>query len=446
MRKWTDYTNTNPPANDATAREKTRHASFAMQRALNDVAHMVFGMTGAVAAEKDHLRNHVILDPERHTVREFARRLEEINKYLPYFPRDDFALPAPTELPLDELTDILDRAKPWDWTVTQLKTLNGTNVTTLTWHERIKYYEQLEIVDHVDSDDDDDPDDRPRSAKSNRRGKRGDRVKNKRRRDRGSDSDRPKKKAKPSNDNKRTEACKHCGKMHFTADSECWTLNKNKDKKPKRDFKPKPNNERTYYTDEQVSRLIAALPTMTEKPVKKRKVSADSDDDNKSNTSSVTNSEYTEQLYVARPLDNRSPNKKAKSIHLTTEVIVEIEDRNGDKVPIKCLLDTGTSATLILRKFVARGKAKGYKGHATNWNTMGGTFTTKRKALLEFKLPEFSTNKRVEWVCHVDDTTDSKSAQYDMIIGIDLMTDIGLDICFSAKKIRWEGDEFPMKH
>ena len=125
---------------------------------------------------------------------------------------------------------------------------------------------------------------------------------------------------------------------------------------------------------------------------------------------------------------------------------MEIEDKEGDKVPIKCLLDTGTSATIILRKFVARGKAKGYKGHATRWNTMGGMFMTKRKALLEFTLPEFSTNKRIEWVCHVDDTTDHTKAQYDMIIGIDLMTTIGLAICFSAQKIRWEGDEIPMKH
>ena len=71
---------------------------------------------------------------------------------------------------------------------------------------------------------------------------------------------------------------------------------------------------------------------------------------------------------------------------------------------------------------------------------------TKRKALLEFTLPEFSTNKRITWMCHVDDTTNDTTAQYDMIIGIDLMTSIGLDICFSAKKIRWEHDEIPMKH
>ena len=87
-----------------------------------------------------------------------------------------------------------------------------------------------------------------------------------------------------------------------------------------------------------------------------------------------------------------------------TEVIVEIEDRKGDVIPIKCLLNTGTSATIILRQFVAKGKAKGYKGHETHWGTMGGIFVTKRKALLEFKLPEVSTNKHIKWICHVDDT------------------------------------------
>ena len=320
----------------------------------------------------------------------------------------------------------------------------GHNLSKLTWNERLQWYETLEVDAGLSSDEDDE--DSPGNRKKrNRRGKK-DRSK-KRKPDVGGDSDRPKKRQKTGGDKKRTEACKHCGKFHLAADSECWTLDKNKEKKPKREFKPtKPKGERAYQiTQEEISRLIAALPTFQEKPKPKRKVSADSDSENKSATSSVTNSDYAEQLHVTRPKENR-PIKRSKSTHLTTEVIVEIEDRNGDRVPIKCLLDTGTSATLILRQYVARGKAKGYKGHATNWNTMGGTFTTKRKALLEFKLPEFSTNKRVQWVCHVDDTSDKSTAQYDMIIGNDLMTEIGLDICFSAKKIRWENDEIPMKH
>ena len=88
-----------------------------------------------------------------------------------------------------------------------------------------------------------------------------------------------------------------------------------------------------------------------------------------------------------------------KMTHYTTEVIVEIQDRHGETVPIRCLLDTGTSATIVLREYVAKGKNKGYKEpELTRWSTMGGVFTTRRKALLDFRFPEFSTNKTVEWM------------------------------------------------
>jgi hypothetical protein len=36
---------------------------------------------------------------------------------------------------------------------------------------------------------------------------------------------------------------------------------------------------------------------------------------------------------------------------------------------------------------------------------------------MEFRIPEFSLNKSITWSCHVDETTDPKFAQYDMIIG-----------------------------
>ena len=77
---------------------------------------------------------------------------------------------------------------------------------------------------------------------------------------------------------------------------------------------------------------------------------------------------------------------------------------------------------------------------------MGVVFTTKHKALLEFKLPEFSNNKTIDWVCHIDDTTPNTKSQYDMIIGTDLMSVMGLDIQFSNQQICWEDVSIPMKH
>jgi transposase InsO family protein len=72
---------------------------------------------------------------------------------------------------------------------------------------------------------------------------------------------------------------------------------------------------------------------------------------------------------------------------------------------------------------------------------MGGKFVTKRKALIDFTFPELSTQKIVSCTCHVDDKTNPEHALYDMIIGMDLMTDLGLYVNTATKQVVWENDE-----
>ena len=75
----------------------------------------------------------------------------------------------------------------------------------------------------------------------------------------------------------------------------------------------------------------------------------------------------------------------------------------------------------------------------------GGVFTTRYQSLIDFKVPEFDNDKVVTWACNVDDKTPQENAQYDMIIGMDLMTEIGIVIDCEDKVIKWEGQEIPMK-
>ena len=138
--------------------------------------------------------------------------------------------------------------------------------------------------------------------------------------------------------------------------------------------------------------------------------------------------------------------KKHKSTHYTAETVVEIEDRYGNLVPIKCLIDTGTSESILLRDFVRKGRAKSYKGKQTQWNTLGGQFTTKQKALVDFCFPELNPGKKVTWICHVDANTNREHAMYDMIIGLDLLTEIGLFVNTETKCISWQGHSAPLKH
>ena len=43
------------------------------------------------------------------------------------------------------------------------------------------------------------------------------------------------------------------------------------------------------------------------------------------------------------------------------------------------------------------------------------------------------------------DNSDPKSCNYDVIIGRDLMLEIGIDLCFSNTEIRWDNASIPMQ-
>ena len=62
------------------------------------------------------------------------------------------------------------------------------------------------------------------------------------------------------------------------------------------------------------------------------------------------------------------------------------------------------------------------------WKTQAGKFTTSKKENVDFCLPGFSATIIVTWKCHIDESTNGR---YEMILGRDLLTALGLDIKFS---------------
>jgi hypothetical protein len=56
-----------------------------------------------------------------------------------------------------------------------------------------------------------------------------------------------------------------------------------------------------------------------------------------------------------------------------------------------------------LVKHMRKGFVSHHKGHDTMWKTLGGTFKTKRKGLIEFRFPELTNHQTVTWVAHVND-------------------------------------------
>jgi hypothetical protein len=234
-------------------------------------------------------------------------------------------------------------------------------------------------------------------------------------------------------------SCKHCGKSGHKSD-DCWTLEKNANKQPKNYRVKKNGNGMPKLTQEQLNLLMESLYKISPGELGKRKknrkrqvqwTDQDEEENKKANAAEDTFlTNLQKQLENSRINDDSSdedsesymlfhnstlemypfnsvqlPKKKQKVTHYSAEILVEIQDRNGEYVPIRALLDTGTSATLLLCNFVARGRAKGYKHQPTKWSTLGSSFVTNRKALVDFKFPKLSSSKTITWIIHVDHKT-----------------------------------------
>jgi hypothetical protein len=79
--------------------------------------------------------------------------------------------------------------------------------------------------------------------------------------------------------------------------------------------------------------------------------------------------------------------QRQNSARYSAEIIVEIVDSKNEVVPIRALLDTGTSEAILLKPFLSLTSVRGYKGsHVTTWKTLGGDFVTHRKAEIKFAL------------------------------------------------------------
>jgi hypothetical protein len=58
--------------------------------------------------------------------------------------------------------------------------------------------------------------------------------------------------------------------------------------------------------------------------------------------------------------------------------------------------------------------------------------------------PALHKHRQITWNCYVDESN-VKSNSYDLIIGRDLMHEIGIVICFSPAEVRWDNASIPMQ-
>ena len=141
------------------------------------------------------------------------------------------------------------------------------------------------------------------------------------------------------------------------------------------------------------------------------------------------------------------PKKKAKMENLSSITIGYLASRKGsekarDLKRMRVLLDSGCAATLINQGLIDKLKTK--KEKKTKWTTKAGKFSTNRTCKIKFTLPAFHQHRNINWNCYVDESP-PESCHYDLIIGRDLMHEIGIDICFSKAEVVWDNASIPMQ-
>ena len=106
---------------------------------------------------------------------------------------------------------------------------------------------------------------------------------------------------------------------------------------------------------------------------------------------------------------------------------------------IKILFDSGASETIVSKSVL--GSIKTTKTSNQQWNTAGGVAVTAEKATIQFALPEFYEKTIIQTPAHVFSTP----MNYDLIIGRDLLTELGISLDFYHQKTIWQDAEIPMK-
>ena len=141
------------------------------------------------------------------------------------------------------------------------------------------------------------------------------------------------------------------------------------------------------------------------------------------------------------------PRKKAKLENLSSITLGYLASRDGSRKTkhwkrMKILFDSGCAATLVNHQLV--NDLKQTREGKTKWRTKAGKFTTTNKCNITFKLPAFYEHREITWNCYVD-TTKNNLSHYDLIIGRDLMHEIGINILFKDAEIEWDGATIPMQ-
>ena len=198
--------------------------------ALTEVGKSYFPIMYAYQKQLVYMQHYLKVGSR--TVRNFATRLRELNKYLPYFPCEK-GKPEPCKLSDDELVFILNQAKPEEWQAVIL----GANIELYKFDVQgaVDYFEKLEVMKALKTKH------RKLERSDNTDSNKGQGNKNK-----------LKDKSGTSKPQSKDTKCTRCGRTNH-ASKDCWFSSENKGKpKPSK----KASDKTVMMTTEQLNTIL----------------------------------------------------------------------------------------------------------------------------------------------------------------------------------------------
>ena len=132
--------------------------------------------------------------------------------------------------------------------------------------------------------------------------------------------------------------------------------------------------------------------------------------------------------------------KKSKIAHLKPIAFGVLRTSKGSKCKsIKILFDTGATGSFLEEKLAKKLRVKNVA--ATTFKTGNGPVSTTKKTKTRLIMPELHADRIIEHTFHLINA----DLGYDMIMGLDLMTELGIDLLCSTQETTWDEATIPWK-
>ena len=106
---------------------------------------------------------------------------------------------------------------------------------------------------------------------------------------------------------------------------------------------------------------------------------------------------------------------------------------------VKALLDSGATGSLVVQRYVDGQQLTREKD--TSWRTAAGDFHTDGIIKAEFAIPELTPTSKVSYDLHVA----SNLGAYDIILGKDILQELGIVLDFNMQIVIWNHACISMK-